>query len=208
MSTKPVDTRGKTLRWRKVICKVQFYIQTSYQVQQKNKDTFKSPKHLSAMNPFLVIYWRMCSNKTKDIPRKMTGAPGNSGSNRKRRKEDPQNDAEGKLWDVSTTSWGGTSSNQLRVWSRKTNPGRQPTGRKQQLRDYDVFITLRRTWGWITQKHPPKYTVKHTRQLLTPRWGEDVLESKYTHSTLCIQTGFPGGSVVKKNLPVSAGGAS
>ena len=152
------------------------------------------------MNPFLVIYWRMCSNKTKDIPRKMTGAPGNRGSNRKRRKEDPQNDAEGKLWDVSTTSWGGTSSNQLRVWSRKTNPGRQPTGRKLQLRDYDVFITLRWTWGWITQKHPPKYTVKHTRQLLTPRWGEDVLESKYNHSTLCIQTGFPGGSVVKKKI--------
>ena len=70
---------------------------------------------------------------------------------------------------------------------------------------YDVFITLRRTWGWITQKHPPKYTVKHTRQLLTPRWGEDVLESKYNHSTLGIQTGFPGGSVVKKKkiyLPV------
>ena len=159
VSTKPVDTRGKILTWRKVICKVQFYIQTNYQVQQKNKDTFKSPKHLSAMNPFLAIYWRMCSNKTKDIPRKMTGAPGNRGSNRKRRKEDPQNDAEGKLWDVSTTSWGGTSSNQLQVWSRKTNPGRQPTGREQQLRDYDVFITLRRTWGWITQKHPPKYTV-------------------------------------------------
>lgn len=164
VSSKPADTRGKTLTWRKVICKVQFYIQASYQMQQKNRH--RSPKHLSAMNPFSAIYWRMSSNKTKHNPRKMTGAPGNRGSNRKKRKEEPQNDAEGKLWDVSATSWGGTSS--------ESGAGRQiqednPQGENN---NWEI-MTCSSLWGEpedeLLKSTPQNYTVKYTRQLLTPR---------------------------------------